>query len=105
MRSSVLTGYIVVALWTLLSATAHATCGEECDTAYSSDIDDCRSQFGDDPADADELAACIREARDDYRSCLDDCASAAISLPSPRKAAKRTLPVWGPSLCRGLASN
>src|SRR3974377_1863124 len=76
-------------LWTLLPATAHATCGEECDTESASKIDDCRSQFGDDPADADELAAWIRDARDDYRSCLDDWASAGRprggrqSAPSP----------------------
>jgi hypothetical protein len=52
MCSSVPTGCILVALWTLLPATARATCGEECDTAYSSDIDDCRLRFGDGSADA-----------------------------------------------------
>jgi hypothetical protein len=105
MHGSVLTGYILVALWTLLPATAHATCGEECDTAYSSEIDDCRSQFGDDPADADELAACIREARDDYRSCLDDCASAAISFLGRWRLAGNTTTVRVRSLCPGPAHN
>jgi hypothetical protein len=47
-----------------------AACGEDCDNQYSSAIDDCRSQYGDDPADANGLANCIQEARDDYRSCL-----------------------------------
>jgi hypothetical protein len=79
MRSSVLVGYIMVAFGSLVPGTANATCGEECDSQYSSDIDDCRSQYGDNPADADDLASCNQEARDDYRSCLDDCASAAIS--------------------------
>jgi hypothetical protein len=73
-----------LALTTLMMAlpgAARATCGEECDGQYSSTIDDCRSQYRDDPADADDLVNCIQEARDDYRSCLDDCASAAMSLP------------------------
>src|SRR5262249_48160963 len=87
MRSSALTGYILVALCALLPASTHPTCGEECDTAYSC------VQFGDDPADADDLAACIRAGRDDEWSGLDDWAGAAISLPSPRRAAKHTLPL------------
>jgi hypothetical protein len=101
MRSSVLVGLILVALGTLVPGTAHATCGEECDAQYSSDIDDCRLQYGDDPADADDLASCIRQTRDDYRSCLDDCASAAISLPRRRNlaASAPTMPVK--PLCRG----
>ena len=78
MRRLILAGYFLATLGTLPGA-ANATCGEECDSQYSSDIDDCRFQFGDDPADADDLAACIQEARDDYRSCLDDCANAGIS--------------------------
>ena len=71
----------MIALSALAPHLADATCGEECDGQYSSAIDDCRSQYGDDPADSDDLATCINEAKDDYRSCLDDCASAAISLP------------------------
>jgi hypothetical protein len=81
LRSSILIGCFVIALGALVPRVADATCGEECDTQYSSAIDDCRSQYGDDPADADDLTNCIQEARDDYRSCVDDCASAAISLP------------------------
>jgi hypothetical protein len=70
-----------VALGMLSPGTANATCGEECDGQYASDIDDCRSQYGDDPADAQELADCIQEARDDYRSCVMDCANKASWLP------------------------
>jgi hypothetical protein len=81
MRGSVLVVYILATLGTLAPSSARATCGEDWDGQYSSDIDDCRSQFGDDPADADDLASCIQEAKDDYRSCLDDCVSAANSLP------------------------
>jgi hypothetical protein len=75
------------------TCAAYATCGEEYDGRYSSAID--RLQYGDDPADADDLAGCIRETRDDYRSCLDDCASAAISLTGRRilVAAAHTMPV------------
>ena len=32
------------------------------------------SNFGDDPADAEDLANCIQNARENYGSCLDDCA-------------------------------
>jgi hypothetical protein len=103
MRCSVLVGYILVVLGSLVPGTAHATCGAECDSQYSSAIDDCRSQYGDDPADADDLTNCIQEARDDYRSCLDDCGSAAISLPHWHilVASAPTIPVR--SLCRGPA--
>lgn len=85
MRSPVAAGCILAALMTASPGSAIAWCGEECDTQYGSDIDDCHSQYGDDPADADDLAACIQEARDDYRNCLDNCASAAISLPRWRE--------------------
>jgi hypothetical protein len=42
------------------SGGAVAGCGEECDVRYSSDIDNCRLQYGDDPSDADDLANCDR---------------------------------------------
>jgi hypothetical protein len=78
LQSLALVAVIMVAVGALPLRTAHATCGEECDGQYSSAIDDCRSQYGDGPADADDLTNCIQEAKDDYRNCLDDCASAAI---------------------------
>jgi hypothetical protein len=76
--SSVLVGCILLGLAALTPSKGRATCGEQCDGEYSSAIDDCRSQFGDDPADADDLTNCIQEARDDYRSCVHDCAGAMI---------------------------
>jgi hypothetical protein len=105
LRNSVLAGCILVALGTLAPGTVQAACGEECDSAYSSDIDDCRLKYGDDPADADDLANCIQEARDDYRSCLDDCASAMISLPRSWRLAEGTLTASVRSLCRGPTRN
>jgi hypothetical protein len=82
-RSSLLAG-MLVALCRVSPDMAHARCGEECDGQYASDIDDCRLKYREDPANADDLADCIQEARDDYRSCLDDCPSAAISVPPQR---------------------
>jgi hypothetical protein len=81
LRSSVLIGCTLLMLGTLAPSKSRATCGEECDGQYSSAIDDCRSQYGDDPADFNDLTNCIQEAKEDYRSCLSDCASAMISLP------------------------
>jgi hypothetical protein len=100
MRRLLAVGCLFLAWAVIPPNAANATCGEECDQQYSSDVDDCHSNFGDDPADADDLATCIRETRDDYRSCLDDCASAAISLPgwrvlvaaAPTMAARSLLP-------------
>jgi hypothetical protein len=60
-------GIVILPVTNKLRLTAsHRPCPRSCPAA--SDIDDCRSEFGDDPADADELAVCIRDARDDYRS-------------------------------------
>ena len=76
-----------------------ATCGQKCDLSYSADIDGCRFQYGNDPADADALADCIQEAKDDHQSCLGDCANPAISPPSWWRLAGSTLIVrcFGPS--------
>lgn len=57
--------------------SVRASCGEDCDSAYESDTDSCHSMYGDDPADANDLATCIQNARDDYRSCVEDCANRA----------------------------
>jgi hypothetical protein len=61
------------------------------------------ARYGDDPADADDLANCVLEAREDYRSCLDDCANAAISLPRQWGSAGGTLAVIVGSTCGSLA--
>ena|SRR6266851_2023363 len=79
----------LIAMSLLLAEPADATCGEQCDGDYASAIDDCRSQSGEDPADADELATCIQSVRDDYRSCLDSCA--ADATPAPRRPSANLL--------------
>ena len=99
MCASVHAGYIFVVLALMLPGAANATCGEECDGQYASEIDDCHSQYGDDPRDAEDLTNCIQEARDTYRSCLDDCA-AAISVPRSGRLAGSTLSVPVRVLCR-----
>jgi hypothetical protein len=103
LRSLALVAAVIVAVGALPLRTAHSACGEECDSQYSSAIDDCRSQYGDDPADADDLTNCIQEAKDDYRSCLDDCASAAISLPGWRILVAVAPTMAARSLCLGSA--
>jgi hypothetical protein len=97
----VLVGCILfLTLGTLMPDAGRATCGRKCDASYSSDVDDCRYQYGDDPADADDLTNCVQQARDDHRSCLDDCASAAISLRRRWRLAGSTRRTHR-SLCRG----
>jgi hypothetical protein len=91
--SSVLLGYTLVTLGTLAPGAAHAKCGEHCDASYSPDIDDCRFQYYGPAADADDLADCIQEARNDYRSRLKDCTSAEISRPRWWRLAKGSLTV------------
>ena len=61
--SRVLVGCILLTLGMLMPDAGRATCGQKCDLSYSADIDDCRFQYGNDPADADALADCIQEAK------------------------------------------
>ena len=82
MWSWVLVGCILLTLGMLMPDAGRATCGQKCDLSYSADIDGCRFQYGNDPADADALADCIQEAKDDHQNCLGDCANRAISPPS-----------------------
>src|SRR5260370_19408676 len=84
MRNTIVSTCVLVMLAIVSPGAANATCGEECDGQYASEIDDCHSQYGDDPRDADDLTNCIQDARDNYRSCLDACALAAISGPQWR---------------------
>jgi len=83
-RAAVLAGVFAFAFWLVSAGPAAATCGEECDSEYASAIDSCKLLYGDDPADAADLANCIREARDDYRSCLDNC-TAENNTPAPER--------------------
>jgi hypothetical protein len=84
-RSDFVAAFLLATLTMASPEAAVAGCGEECDAQYSSEIDDCRTQYGDDPDDADDLVNCIQEARDNYRGCLDDCPSASLSLPRWRE--------------------
>jgi hypothetical protein len=87
MRQLLAVGCLFLAWAVIPPNAANATCGEECDQQYSSDVDDCHSNFGDDPADARDLAICIREARDDYRSCVGNCAAQMVfSSPARTRA-------------------
>jgi hypothetical protein len=97
-----LVGCILLTLGMLAPNTVRATCARQCDASYSADIDNCHLQYGDDPADTDDLTNCVQEAKDDYRRCLDDCNSAAI-LPRWHLFGVNapTIPVR--SLCHGSA--
>src|SRR5580700_10677424 len=97
--SWVLVGCILLTLGMLMPDAGRATCGQKCDLSYLADIDGCRFQYSNDPADADALADCIQEAKDDHQNCLGDCANPAISPPSRWRLAGNTLIVR----CRGPA--
>jgi hypothetical protein len=86
MRRFFAVGCVLLAWAIIPPNAANATCGEECDQQYSSDVDDCHSNYGDDPADAEDLASCIQDARDNYGSCLDDCASPVVVSSLMRSA-------------------
>ena len=87
----VLVGCIVLTLGMLMPDMGPATCGRKCDVSYSSDVDNCRLQYDNDQADAEALADCIREAQDEYRNCLGDCANPSFSPPSRWRLAGNTL--------------
>jgi hypothetical protein len=78
MRHLLAVGCLFLAWAVIPPNAANATCGEECDQQYSSDVDDCHSNFGDDPADAEDLASCIQDARDDHGSCVNNCAAQMV---------------------------
>ncbi len=52
---------------------ALADCGEDCYSAYQSATKDCQMIYGENPEDAGDLATCVLNARDDYRSCVLNC--------------------------------
>ena len=91
-------------LGALVPGGTQAKCNQQCDAGYSADEDDCRYQYGT-PADTDALAHCIREALEDYRNCLDDCADAEFSLPRRRMLVAAAPAMRVRSLCRGSARN
>jgi len=87
MRHLLAVGCLFLAWAVIPPNAANATCGEECDQQYSSDVDDCHSNFGDDPADAEDLASCIQNARDDYGSCVNNCAAQMVFSSLARTSA------------------
>lgn len=81
---------IVAALWILPPVVTRMACDKECGAQYSSDIDDCHTQFGDNPADTNDLANCIEDAREMYKHCLDDCLPDIVfHMPCRSRASKR----------------
>jgi hypothetical protein len=71
-------GYLAAAFVTVLvpfilfPGPARASCGEDCDSSYQSEVDSC-SLTNDAPEDGEDLSLCVQSAKDDYQSCLDDC--------------------------------
>ena len=55
-----------------------ADCKSDCQEDYQSEVNSCRSQFSD-RDDAEDLAACINDARGEYESCLEECETEANS--------------------------
>ena len=56
-----------------LSERSNAACGGDCNSTYSSDVDSCHTQYGEDRHDADDLATCLQSAKD--ASCVENCAN------------------------------
>lgn len=65
-------GMSAIFVWGWATA-ANAGCHSDCQDTYSSATDDCHSQYGDDPDDADMLSQCVSTAKDDYDSCAEEC--------------------------------
>ncbi|HEX4209856.1 MAG TPA: hypothetical protein VHY56_05650 [Candidatus Binataceae bacterium] len=55
----------------LFARAASAECAHECVEEYRFDVNFCQTITGNDPLDDDH--SCFRNARDDYRACVDDC--------------------------------
>ncbi len=56
---------------------AVAACGEDCDSDYQSATENCQLMYGDNPEEAEDLSMCVQNARDEYRSCVENCADQA----------------------------
>jgi len=65
---------MTIAISTAVVESGAGSCRGDCEKAYQSELQDCQSRYGD-PEDADDLTTCIGGARDDYRSCINDCLS------------------------------
>jgi hypothetical protein len=51
-----------------------AGCKSDCRDDYDSEVDSCHQRY-DDPDDADDLQRCLRDAKDAYESCIEECDS------------------------------
>ncbi|HTT76629.1 MAG TPA: hypothetical protein VMF50_11715 [Candidatus Binataceae bacterium] len=73
MRLNLIAASVAIALAIpLFAAKAHAArCDCECTNEYRSDINFCQTVAGIDRLDNDR--SCFQNARDDYRTCVDDC--------------------------------
>jgi hypothetical protein len=60
--------------FSLFPALTAAGCISDCRDEYDSARQSCLSSY-DDPDDADELQMCLRNARDEYEDCVDECRS------------------------------
>lgn len=55
-----------------LAAPSYAGCKSDCADEYQSAREDCNNQY-DDPDDADELQACLDDAKTTYDECVENC--------------------------------
>ncbi|MGD0947054.1 MAG: hypothetical protein ABSA52_06460 [Candidatus Binatia bacterium] len=58
----------------VMPGVARAGCKTDCEDDYDSAKSDC-VLLHDDPDEADDLRACIDDARSDYEDCEDECNS------------------------------
>jgi len=54
------------------SLRSMAGCKSDCREEYESEVESCKEQY-DDPGDADMLRMCIKDAKSEYQSCIDEC--------------------------------
>jgi hypothetical protein len=59
-----------------------ADCKADCQNDYQSEVESCKKLF-DEPDDADELAACMDTAKNDYEACIKDCEEDSASTGTP----------------------
>jgi hypothetical protein len=65
---------LLVALFAGSLAMVWAGCKSDCRDDYDSEVDSCHQRY-DDPDDADDLQRCLRDAKDAYESCIEECDS------------------------------
>ena len=63
--------FAAISLFPRLTA---AGCISDCRDEYESERQHCVTMY-DDPDDADDLQTCLRNAREEYETCVEDCRS------------------------------